>query len=140
MQGVGTSISQSPLLSADPYTAGHAWGSLATQINLSLAATELASGAVSSLSATLSRSANVSKVVKAVDAASQSLQHTPNQQTLIELAKEAKRTGISQGEAQTLLDWAKEYNVKPALDHTSPPFHAKGPHIRIGPVNHIYLK
>src|SRR5207253_929371 len=36
------------------------------------------------------------------------LEHTADQRALIELAKEAKRKGITQEDAGTLLNWAKE--------------------------------
>jgi hypothetical protein len=61
---------------------------------------------------------------------------TPDKSALVELAKEGKK-GVSMEDAKTLLEWAEEYGLKPALDHTKPPLHWKGPHIRIGPVNHI---
>jgi len=57
------------------------------------------------------------------------------------LAKEAKRTGISLDDAKTLLNWADEYKMNPALNHTIPPYHGPvGPHIRVGSVNHIPVK
>ncbi len=70
---------------------------------------------------------------------------TPNQDALIQLAKEAKKTGsVSPENAQTLLKWANEYEIKPALNHTSLEQAAHWilnlPHIRIGPVNHIIVK
>jgi hypothetical protein len=61
-----------------------------------------------------------------------------NQRALIELAKEARRTGVDLEDARTLLQWAEKYGVQPALDHTVPPLHWRGrPHIRVGPINHI---
>lgn len=65
--------------------------------------------------------------------------HSDDAAALVDLAKQAKRTGVSPEDAQTLLRWADEYNVVPALDHTVPPLHWQGPHIRIGPVNHIIV-
>jgi len=63
---------------------------------------------------------------------------TPDQQALIELAKGAQRTGVTRREAATLLRWGREYNVRPLHSHTQVPNHwVGGPHIRIGPVNHI---
>ena len=64
-----------------------------------------------------------------------------NQQAVIDLAKDAKRTGISSTNAETLSGWANEYGVKPVLNHgphlgTQIDF----PHIRIGKINHIRIK
>ena len=56
---------------------------------------------------------------------------------LIQLSKAAKRAGVSQEDAETLLQWAKEYKVSPALDHIGTTHWVGGDHIRIGPVNHI---
>lgn len=64
---------------------------------------------------------------------------TGDSAALIALAKQAQRTGVSRQEADTLLQWARELGV-PALDHTAPQdaaHYVGGPHIRIGPVNHI---
>lgn len=33
------------------------------------------------------------------------------------MAKRAKRTGVSNADADELLEWALEYGVQPALDH-----------------------
>jgi len=66
-----------------------------------------------------------------------------NQDALIQLAKEAKnKGGVDSEDAKTLLDWANEYGVEPALDHTGAASHGwKGKdHIRIGPVNHIKVR
>jgi hypothetical protein len=68
---------------------------------------------------------------------------SPDQAALIELAKEAKRTGVSADDAKTLLNWADEYGIKPALDHTGSNAHDWGygyDHIRIGQQNHIEVK
>jgi len=64
----------------------------------------------------------------------------PDQQALVALAKEAQRKGVTVDEAETLLEWAQEYNVyyHPIRAHPSRQF--KLPHIRIGPVNHIPVK
>ncbi len=51
--------------------------------------------------------------------------------------KQARRSGATPGEAKALLQWAKEYNVTPALDHIGTTHWIGGDHIRIGPVNHI---
>jgi len=61
----------------------------------------------------------------------------PDQASLIELAKDAKRTGISSEDADTLLQWSNEYNIIPTLDHRGTTHWAGGDHIRIGPINHI---
>jgi hypothetical protein len=61
----------------------------------------------------------------------------PNQSALIELAKEAQRTGVDREGAQTLLNWAAEYKLIPALDHIGTWHWVGGDHIRVGPVNHI---
>jgi hypothetical protein len=64
----------------------------------------------------------------------------PDQEALIQLAKEAKRTGATPEQAETLLKWAKEYDLK-GLDHTgaTDAAHWLGgrPHIHIGGVRHI---
>jgi len=68
------------------------------------------------------------------------LEHTADQRAVIELAKEAKRKGITQEDARALLDWAKEYNVTPAKNHIGTDHWIGGDHIRVGPVNHIPVK
>ena len=35
-----------------------------------------------------------------------------NQQTVIELAKDYKKTGMTQSEAEILVEWAKEYGIR----------------------------
>ena len=63
-----------------------------------------------------------------------------NQEALTDLAQEAKQKGgVSEEDAQTLLDWADEYDVIP---HSSgieqhPNRNFNLPHIRIGSINHI---
>ncbi|MCL6592264.1 MAG: RHS repeat-associated core domain-containing protein, partial [Firmicutes bacterium] len=66
---------------------------------------------------------------------------TRDQDTLIQLAKEAKRTKITPEDANTLIQWAKEYG----LPYRGPEIHpnrplGRFPHIHIGPVNHIFIK
>jgi hypothetical protein len=65
---------------------------------------------------------------------------TPDQEALVELAKEAKRTGVTAAQAEILLEWAREYG----LPHRGPEVHPgrkfKEPHIHIGPVNHIPVR
>ena len=68
------------------------------------------------------------------------LKFTADQDALIKLGKEAARKGATKDEAKILLEWAEEYGVKPALDHTTPPWHWRGPHIGIGPERHIPVK
>jgi RHS repeat-associated protein len=66
-----------------------------------------------------------------------------NQEAVIDLAKDAKnKGGVNPADAQTLLDWAKEYKVKPVRGPESHPNrpHGKTPHIHVGPVNHIPVK
>ncbi|MEK7449365.1 MAG: RHS repeat-associated core domain-containing protein, partial [Planctomycetota bacterium] len=65
---------------------------------------------------------------------------TPDQDALIQLAKEVERRGVTKEEASTLLEWAEEYGVKPALDHIGTTHWSGGPHIRIGPVSHIPIR
>lgn len=65
---------------------------------------------------------------------------TADQAALIDLAKAAKRTGVSSEDAETLLKWADEYNVPgrgPEV-HPNRPF-GKNEHIHIGPVDHIFI-
>lgn len=62
------------------------------------------------------------------------------QQALIELAKYAKMIGgVTRDQAQTLLGWAREYGLVPARDHIDTTHWRFGPHIEIGPVDHIRL-
>ena len=67
-------------------------------------------------------------------------QFNPDQDALIELAKDAEnRGGVSGNDAQTLLDWANEYNIQPPAH--GPEIHPNRNfniwHIHIGPVDHI---
>jgi RHS repeat-associated protein len=62
----------------------------------------------------------------------------PEQQALIDLAKQGQRTGVTPQEADQLLQWAKETGV-PARGpevHPGRPF-GQFPHIHIGPIDHI---
>jgi len=65
-----------------------------------------------------------------------------NQRALIELAKMAKKTGISKEDAETLIQWAIEYSLTPFHDIQSHPTRKFGkfPHINIGPIKHIFIK
>jgi RHS repeat-associated protein len=47
----------------------------------------------------------------------QGLRYSEDAAALVQLAKRAEHTGVNQEEAATLLRWAEEYNVKPALNH-----------------------
>ncbi len=72
---------------------------------------------------------------------SKGLRFGPDQDAVIQLAKQAKRTGgVTEEEAKTLLDWAKEYGVKPAQNHIGSDHWVGGDHIRVGPINHIPVK
>jgi RHS repeat-associated protein len=68
------------------------------------------------------------------------LKYSDDAAALIDLAKHAKRTGVSLEDGETLLKWADEYKVRPArgpeshLDRT-----VDWPHFHIGPVEHIPL-
>jgi hypothetical protein len=74
---------------------------------------------------------------------------TPDQAALIDLAQNAKlRKGISNDDADTLIQWAKEYNVY-YEDHTAPdlaqhfdPYKTGEPvpHIQIGTQSHIIVR
>jgi len=70
-----------------------------------------------------------------------SKRHTPDQQALDELAKEAERRGVTPQEAEILKDWAREYGV-PARGpevHPNRPY-GKNPHIHVGGRGHIPVK
>jgi hypothetical protein len=68
---------------------------------------------------------------------------TEDQQALVELAKLARATGgVTSEEAESLVDWAKEFELNPSS--SEPEIHpgrsgwgSENLHIRIGPVNHI---
>ncbi len=66
--------------------------------------------------------------------------NTRDQSALLQLSKEAQRSGVSQSEAQQLLKWAKEYGVQPAHNHVGTDHWIGGDHIRVGPVNHIPVR
>lgn len=60
-----------------------------------------------------------------------------DQQALVQIAKQAQKRGISRREAEIMLEWGSEYGLK-SLSHMAEPSHwVGGPHIHIGPVNHI---
>ena len=67
------------------------------------------------------------------------VRNTPDQNAIIQLAKENKR-GLSVENAQTLLNWAKEYNLSNSridMGHPTRNGISQGPHAHFGPVNHI---
>jgi hypothetical protein len=57
------------------------------------------------------------------------------------MAKKDKKTGITQGDAQTYKDLGKEAGVpvRGPEAHPNRP-HGKNPHIHVGPVDHIPVK
>jgi hypothetical protein len=64
----------------------------------------------------------------------------PDQDALIQLAKDAQRRGgVNQRDAQTLLDWANEYGLRNRNDIGTNHW-VGGDHIHIGPVNHLPVK
>ncbi len=92
--------------------------------------------------AKLAKVAKLGKAAKYVDGAFDvSKRFDPNQQVVIDFAKEAQRKGITSEDAQTLLKWADEYGI----DSRGPEIHSrrpygKNPHIHIGPIDHIFIK
>jgi hypothetical protein len=76
------------------------------------------------------------------EAANNGQRYGPNQQALVDLAKQAKRTGVTPEQARTLIQWANEYGVRPARGpeaHPARPFGSQ-PHIHLGPVDHIPVR
>ena len=68
---------------------------------------------------------------------------TPDQDALVQLAKDAKqRGGVTSEEGNILKEWAAEYGLRPARGPEAHPGRGFGskPHYRIGPVNHLPLK
>jgi len=65
---------------------------------------------------------------------------TADQQALVALAKEAERRGVTEEEADTLLQWAKEYGVPSRAPEIHPGRAFEFPHIHVGPVNHIRVR
>jgi hypothetical protein len=65
----------------------------------------------------------------------------PDQSALVDLAKGAKRTGVTPQDAQTLRDWAREYKMpsRGPECHPGRPF-GQYPHIHVGPVDHIPVR
>jgi RHS repeat-associated protein len=70
-----------------------------------------------------------------------SLRFDPDQNALIQLAKEAKRGGgVTLEEALALEEWADEYSVVFRGPEIHPTRRFNIPHIHVGPVDHIPLK
>ena len=66
--------------------------------------------------------------------------HTPDQEALVEIAKDKeKRGGVSEEEAETLVQWGTEIGLENTRGPESHPNRPEGskPHIHVGPVNHI---
>jgi len=59
--------------------------------------------------------------------------HSPDQAAISELVKEAGNKGVSNTDADTLLDWSKEYHFPARDDRGKPPHWLGGEHIHIGP-------
>lgn len=69
--------------------------------------------------------------------------YDPDQQALIQLAKEAKRRGgLSQNEANTLADWADEFGLPGhgPMTHPRPGWSGSNVHINIGSIKHILVR
>jgi RHS repeat-associated protein len=64
--------------------------------------------------------------------------YTGDQDALIKIAKEAKRNGLSPEDAETLREWAEEYDVpfRGPEEHPGRPIGSQ-PHIHVGSQNHI---
>lgn len=71
--------------------------------------------------------------------------HSPDQEALSELAKENERKGVSNADADTLLEWGNEYNYpntrddRGKLNENGKPHWVGGEHIHLGP-KHIKVK
>lgn len=69
--------------------------------------------------------------------------YDPDQQALIQLAKDAKRRGgLPQDEANTLADWADEFGLPGhgPMTHPRPGWSGTNIHINIGPIKHILVR
>ena len=64
-------------------------------------------------------------------------QNTPDQGAVIDIAKEAKRKGISAEDAETLKGWAKEYGVRSRPEGSTSESHPNRPH---GSKPHIHVE
>ena len=72
------------------------------------------------------------------DVSGEGVPFTPDQDALVQLAKVAKNTGVSEADAETLLNWGQEYGMgcRGPEQHSSRGFGSSN-HIHISPVNHI---
>lgn len=61
--------------------------------------------------------------------------HTPDQEAISEFIKEFGKKGVSNDEADTVLDWAEEYDFPHRDDRGKPHWEARGgqDHIQLGP-------
>jgi hypothetical protein len=78
---------------------------------------------------------------KTVTAPKPAVKFTPNQNAVIQLAKENKQ-GMSMSNAKTMLGWANEYNLPNSRIDMGHPMRNginQGPHAHFGPVNHIRI-
>ncbi|MGC1879424.1 MAG: RHS repeat-associated core domain-containing protein [Rhabdochlamydiaceae bacterium] len=62
-----------------------------------------------------------------------SKRHTPDQEAISELVKESGKKGVSNADADTLLDWSEEYDFPARDDREAPPHWVGGKHIHVGP-------
>lgn len=90
--------------------------------------TDIGLAAIASFSAY--RGAQIENVGKRFD---------PNQQALIDLAKQGQRTGLTQEQTYIMRQWANEYNVPMRTDPAHIGTQIEFPHSHIGPVNHIRI-
>ena len=67
--------------------------------------------------------------------------YTASQQAIVDLAQEAKNTGVTVDEAQALLDLAQEFGFLPQQieSHAGRAF-GQYLHFQIGPIDHIFIK
>lgn len=69
------------------------------------------------------------------------VRYTADQQALIQLARHARRKGVTLREAVTLRAWAREVGLKSRGPEAHPGRrHGRYPHIHIGPINHIFIR
>jgi RHS repeat-associated protein len=71
---------------------------------------------------------------------SKAVKYSDDAAALIDLAKQAKRTGVSPADAETLLKWADEVNLLRRGPEVHPKRNIDFEHIHIGPVDHIPVK
>jgi hypothetical protein len=80
------------------------------------------------------------QTINGINAVFANQRNDENQEALVDLAKEAKKKGgVSEDEAQTLVEWGKEYNVPSRGPETHPDRPFNNPHIHVGPVGHIQV-